>query len=61
MVTINSVVRATVLATGSNNQVIGPPATSSFNGSATDFGGLLEKFYLSYQTLKNIILIMIYT
>ena len=60
MVTISSIVGATVLAVGSNNQVIGPPATSSFNGSTTDFGGLLEKFYSSYQTLKNIILKMIY-
>ena len=60
MVTINSIVGAIVLAAGSNNQVIGPPATSSCKGSATDFGGLLEKFYSPYQTLKNIILKMIY-
>ena len=35
-------------------------STGGFDGSATNFGSLLEKFYLLYQTPENILLKIFY-
>ena len=45
---------ASILVVGSSNSVTEPPALATLVVEATNFGGLLKKFYLLYQTPKNI-------